>query len=300
MSDLELVSARGAIARKKPEKTGQLTCISYADARANRFCGRRRPDGWCRNCSVFLHRQSANPPIDRRRSGTDRLESDVLLSTRAQPGFGVNRRARGRLWKGLGAPAPTGRGRRGRCRTLVVERRHRRDRAECAWRRTPLSMARSRPSAGPSRSLMSVRRATCGLSEPSVAAPRSQPSQGGKVSGRNSSPGTCRVSSQVRWTSTGPPKAWSLYAGEHQLPIDVLRGRLLARNARRASGIRDVTTVSAVSNRHVESLRVVGSVTWLRLDGSRTASVVLAEVLEHLDIAATTDGSHAVNGLPDL
>ena len=72
------------------------------------------------------------------------------------------------------------------------------------------------------------------------------------------------------------------------VPFDVLRRRLLARDAVRASGKRDGTTLSAVSGRHVETLRVGGAVTWSRVDGARKPSVVLARVLAllHVDPAA--------------
>lgn len=72
-------------------------------------------------------------------------------------------------------------------------------------------------------------------------------------------------------------------------PVDALQRRLLARDAMRASGIRDATTISAVSGRHVANLRIDGSVTWPRIDGVRQASVVLADVLTRLQTVAPTD-----------
>ena len=71
--------------------------------------------------------------------------------------------------------------------------------------------------------------------------------------------------------------------------VDVLGGRLAARNAKRARGVNDLTTISAVSGRHIENLTVTGAVTWRRINGDRPASVVLAHVCALLQTAPAAD-----------
>lgn len=94
-----------------------------------------------------------------------------------------------------------------------------------------------------------------------------------------------------RFEELAPESSATFHGFWLDVSLDVLRTRLLTREALRASGVHDSTTVSAVSHRHVEKLCVDGAVTWHRIDGARQAPNVLAEVSTLIRTVPLADSS---------